>query len=129
MNAPANQTASEGTSASFSLGSFGDPGDDDPWEVTVNWGDATAATVFDENAPGPITAKSHTYADDGIFTVTVAVREDDGAGATATATFTVTVANVAPDVTPPAAQTANEGASTLYDLGSFTDPERTAPGA
>ena len=122
VTAPADQSASEGTSASFALGSFTDPGDDDPWQVTVDWGDGSADTVFTETSPGPIAGKSHTYADDGLYTVTVTVDEDNGAGAADTATFGVTVSNVAPNVTPPAGQTASEGTSKTFDLGSFTDP-------
>ena len=80
VTAPANQTASEGTSVTFDLGSFTDPGDDDPWEVTVDWGDGSPDTVFNEATPGAIADKTHTYADDGTFTVTVTVDEDAGAG-------------------------------------------------
>src|SRR5260370_9987950 len=42
---PANQTATQGASKSFSLGSFTDP-DGSPWTVDVNWGDGTTDTVF-----------------------------------------------------------------------------------
>ena len=122
VTAPADQTASEGSSASFSLGSFSDPGDDDPWEVTVDWGDGSTDTVFDEAAPGAIAAQSHAYPDNGAFTVTVSVREDDGTGASGSAIFEVTVANVAPEVTAPADQAANEATPTTFTLGSFTDP-------
>jgi PKD repeat protein len=127
VTAPADQTASEGTGSSFSLGSFLDPGDDDPWEVTVDWGDGTADTVFTEPNDGPIAAKPHTYADNGNFTVTVTVKEDNGAGAGGSATFQVAVANVPPDVTAPADQTATEGTSKTFDLGSFTDPGADSP--
>ncbi len=122
VTAPANQTASEGTAKLFDLGSFTDPGDDDPWEVTVDWGDGSSDTVFNEGAPGAIADKTHTYADDGAFTVTVTVDEDAGAGVSDSATFQVTVANVAPVVTAPANQTASEGSSSSFALGSFTDP-------
>ena len=44
-------------------------------------GDGTADTVFSEGTAGPIAPKSHTYADNGVFTVTVTVDEDGGAGA------------------------------------------------
>ena len=52
--------------------------------------------------PGAIAAKTHTYADDGTFTVTVTVDEDAGAGVSDSATFQVVVANVPPVVTAPA---------------------------
>ena len=50
------------------------------------------------------------------------VDEDAGAGVSDSATFQVTVANVPPVVTAPANQTASEGSSSLFALGSFTDP-------
>jgi PKD repeat protein len=122
VTGPANQTATEGTSSSFALGSFTDPGDDDPWQVTVVWGDGSPNTVFTQSSPGSIAAQSHTYADDGPYTASVTVAEDTGTGASGSATFQVTVANVAPVVTPPANQGASEGTSSSFALGSFTDP-------
>ena len=97
VTAPADQTASEGTGKSFNLGSFTDPGDDGPWAVKVEWGDGSADTTFTEAAPGSISDKSHTYADDGEYTVKVTVSEA-GTGDTPSdsKTFKVTVANVAP---------------------------------
>ncbi len=65
VSAPAAQTASEGTSKAFALGSFTDPGADGPWQVTVNWGDGTSHTVFNANSAGSLPPKSHTYATDG----------------------------------------------------------------
>ena len=50
---PANQTATEGTSKSFSLGSFTDP-DGSPWTVDVNWGDGTAHTSFSVSSAGSL---------------------------------------------------------------------------
>ena len=43
MTGPADQTATEGTSTSFSLGSFSDAGvNDNPWKVHIAWGDFLA---------------------------------------------------------------------------------------
>jgi hypothetical protein len=101
VTAAADQSADEGTSKSFNLGSFTDPGDDDPWTVLVNWGDGSAVQTFtdSEAAPGTLTARSHTYADDGTYTVTVTVRETGGAGApSGSDTFDIVVANVAPTI-------------------------------
>jgi hypothetical protein len=95
----ANQTANEGASTLFGLGSFADPGADSPWQVTVAWGDGSVNTVFTESAVGAITSKYHTYADDGTYTVSVGVVEENGTGAAAVnKTFTVTVANIPPSV-------------------------------
>ena len=50
---PANQTANEGASQTFSLGSFSDP-DGGPWKVDVSWGDSTPDTVFNATKPGTL---------------------------------------------------------------------------
>jgi hypothetical protein len=105
---PTNQTASEGTGKSFNLGNFTDPGADGPWTVIVNWGDGLPVQTFadSEAAAGAITARSHTYADNGTFTVTVMVRETGGAGSPQDSdTFDVVVANVAPVVNSSTAAT------------------------
>jgi hypothetical protein len=67
-----------------------------------------------------ITAQSHTYADNGTYTVTVKVTDKDGG--TDSKTFTVTVANGNSTVTPAANQNSNEGAYTSFAIGSFSDP-------
>jgi hypothetical protein len=41
VSPPANQSANEGTSTTFNLGSFSDAQTDSPWTVTVNWGDGS----------------------------------------------------------------------------------------
>ena len=122
---PADQTASEGTSKLFDLGSFTDPGADSPWKVTVAWGDSSAATVFTEATAGPITDKTHTYADNGTYTVTIAVAEENGTGpGSDTATFQVVVANVAPAVAKPIFQPVLIACQTMTTLTgiSFSDP-------
>ena len=99
VTAPANQSASEGSATSFALGSFTDAGPS-PWSVDVDWGDATAHTIFSQASAGTITAQSHTYADGPLtHTVTVKVTDTNGTGLSGQATFTVTVTNVAPTTT------------------------------
>ena len=62
--------------------------------------------------------------------VKIQVRDSDGASDTASQSVQiVAVANVAPTVSAPANQTANEGASTSLNLGSFTDPGPDSPWA
>src|SRR5439155_1315998 len=103
LTPPADQTADEGTSKSFGLGSFTDPGPDSPWKLHVTWGDASAATDFTTGATGNLANQSHTYADNGTYHVTLRVTDKDlGYGE---ATFDVTVANV-----PPTATLGNGGA-------------------
>ena len=86
--------------------------------MKVEWGDGSTDTTFTEGTPGPITAKSHTYADDGEYTVKVTVSEAGTAPTPSDSkTFKVTVANVAPVVTAPADQTANEGTTQVLQPG------------
>jgi PKD repeat protein len=120
VTAPASQNATEGSSASFSLGSFSDPGPDNPWSGTVDWGDSSSTSIGPYSAVGSLGTASHTYANSGSYTVKVSVTDKDGD--TGNATFTVTVANVAPNVTAAANQSGDEGTEKSFDLGSFSDP-------
>jgi PKD repeat protein len=121
VTAAANQTATEGTSKSFSLGSFSDLGaNDGPWAADVNWGDGSPHSTFTNASQGSLGSQSHTYADNGDYTVTVAVTDKDGGSGSAT--FKISVANADPVATAAADQSSNEGASHDFDLGSFSDP-------
>ena len=123
-NVPPAVAAAPGQSAvmtvaqSFALGSFADPGADNPWAVIVDWGDGSPATVFGLAAAGAIPAKSHTYASAGLFTVTVTVADDDSAAAKS---FAATVSGTPPVLTPPADQVASEGTAAVIALGSLAD--------
>src|SRR5262249_4092785 len=86
-----NQNANEGAMASFNLGSFSDPGvNDSPWTVTVSWGDSTLDTVFNSGNQGALPTQTHKYDDNGIYTVTVTVKDKDNANSLPV-TFQVTV--------------------------------------
>src|SRR5207245_1475357 len=100
VTAPSNQTANEGASTSFTLGSFSDPGADSPWSVDINWGDGSSHTSFNQAIIGSLGSQSHAYADNGNYTVTVRVTDKDAAADSKS--FTIAVANVAPTVTAPA---------------------------
>ena len=66
----------EGKSLAFS-GTFTDPGNDG-WTVTVDFGDGTEPAI-QRIAPGAARAfdiPAHTFDDNGIYLVTVAVRDD-----------------------------------------------------
>ncbi|HUG71297.1 MAG TPA: PKD domain-containing protein, partial [Pirellulaceae bacterium] len=115
----ASQSASEGVAAVFELGSFADPGADAPWQVTVDWGDDSADNVFTVMSASGLGNLAHTYADNGVYTVTVTVAEQDGFGV---ATFAVTVSNVAPLIALDGAASVVEGFEYTLTLGAVTDP-------
>jgi PKD repeat protein len=130
------------------VGTFTDPGFDNPLNMadpddvdgtsetftfSINWGDGTTADTGDATVDmlggvGMDTAGSfdgsHTYADNGLYTVTITVFDDDGGSDFAT--FTVTVKNVPPTLTAPydgAMVMVDEGTElSLIDVGTFTDP-------
>lgn len=88
VNAGAGQTANEGDTVSFS-GSFTDPGILDTHTIAWDFGDGSTDS-------GTLTP-AHIYADNGVYTVTLTVADDDGASTSDT--LAVTVNNVAPTVT------------------------------
>lgn len=125
VTAPPNQGTDEGQSTIFLLGSFTDANNSGNYTVTVNWGDGTPDTVFNQAAAGNIALQDHAFAQDGVFTVTITVGDVDGTSAPAS--FTHFVSNVLPVRTPPATQSALAGISQVFDLGSFVDPGSDAP--
>lgn len=88
VSPPADQTAVAGVDKSFALGSFADANSSGPWQVTVNWGDGSAETLFSATAAGMLDAKAHTYNAAGTYDVIVKV--SDGALSTS-ASFRVNV--------------------------------------
>src|SRR5262249_17978802 len=92
---PANQTANEGTSKTFQLGSFTASSSAKPWTVTVDWGD-TGTTTFSTSTAGTISGKAHTYGDNGAYSAKVTVT--DNLNRSANSTFTINVANAPPVV-------------------------------
>ena len=138
-----NQTTDEGTLLSLlDLGTITDPGfGTETFTYFIDWGDATSAdtgpaTIDSAGSIGADTQASfdgsHTYADDGAYTVTVRVADDDMTGnfTTGTAgvdfveqTLQITVDNVLPTLAVLGNQTADEGTLlSLIDLGTITDP-------
>jgi PKD repeat protein len=104
-----NQATNEGSSVSF-IGSASDVGVEDTFSYAWSFGD-------NETAEGA--SVSHTYADDGEYTVTLSVTDDDGG--VGTDNQTVIVTNVAPAVAvDPAILYA--GSSTVGFKGEFSDP-------
>jgi len=103
----ADASGDEAATIAFAA-TFTDPGFDggagpsvEDFTATVDWGDGSSESVSVSEVPGgpgvPTTgslAATHVYGDDGAFTVTATVcDDDDGCG---TASATITVRNVAP---------------------------------
>jgi hypothetical protein len=119
--AAADQFSDEGESKSFSLGSFSDANGNGPWEVRVTWGDGSPAETFIDSTTGALPNRTHTYAEDGTYTVTV--RVEDAAGAFDTATFQVLVGNLPPSCGPITAPLAPVQVGTAVAASApYTDP-------
>ncbi|MGH2446126.1 MAG: PKD domain-containing protein, partial [Candidatus Limnocylindria bacterium] len=124
---PAQVTAiDEGDTLAVSA-TFTDPGDDDPYTATIDYGDgsgpqpaAVATTVTTPPQAGTVDG-SLAYGDDGNFTVFVTVTDADGASGSAS--FTVTVDNIDPDaiIETAAPVIADVGDPVALD-GRATDP-------
>ena len=107
VDAGADQSGREGQALSFQGTATGTA----PATYVWDFGDGTQAT-------GSLTP-SHTYRDNGVYTVTLTVT--DGSGATARDTLRVTVSNVAPTVSAGGPYSANVGAAVSF-LPSVSDP-------
>jgi Tol biopolymer transport system component len=117
VSAGPDKTANEG-SAYTSSGTYAEP-DGDAVTGTVDYGDGTPVQAL--TLSGGAFALSHTYVENGTYSVTVNITDE--IGATATDTALVTVANVAPTISPnltPAPPTVIGGA-TVVNV-AFTDP-------
>ena len=106
LDAGPDQSVDEGQTVSLAPASFNDLGTLDTHIATIDWGNGTAVDtgLVTESPFGPpgdtagadgTIAGSHVYADNGTYTVTVTVTDDEGA--TTSDTLTVNVNNVAPD--------------------------------
>jgi hypothetical protein len=111
-----NQLSLEGTALSMELASFSDQGTTDTHSASVNWGDSTTSTG---SIMGSTVSGSHTYSDDGVYTVTITVTDSDGGSDSDS--FSMTVGNVAPTLTLSGDTTVAEGASYQLTLSS-NDP-------
>jgi PKD repeat protein len=119
-----NQNAIEGIQQSFNLGSFTDP-NPGPWNVDVDWGDNQSHTQFSVSSQGSLGSQNHTYAEEGMDTVTVTVTNTNTQASIIT-TFTVTVGDAALHATS-AAISPVAGAPFSGVVASFTDDNPTAP--
>ena len=97
----------EGDTANFSA-IASDPGDD---ELTYTWN-------YGDGETGTGAGNSHTYIDNGDYTVTLTV--DDGDGGITTENLTIVVNNVAPVIDSIEDKTSNEGQEVQFKL-NFSD--------
>ncbi len=118
---PAGQTITEGGTATLPNASFTDAGAGDTHTATIDWGDGTVepGTVIQGAGSGSVALGSHTYAEDGIYTVTVSVTDDDGA--VGTDSLTITVNNAAPVVEAGPDQSGAPGGTIALVPATFTD--------
>lgn len=97
-------------------GNFTDPGADS-WTATVDYGDGSGVQAL------PLSGKtfvlSHAYVDNGVYTITVTVTDDDAGADDDPVVMTVT--NVNPVVAPLADATVTSG-ETFNFSGTFSDP-------
>jgi streptogramin lyase len=79
----APRTAIPGASQAFDLGTFSESGSTDTsWTVTVDWGDQTTPTTFSVTSTGAVGTQAHTYASQGLYTVTETITGNTGDSAT-----------------------------------------------
>jgi hypothetical protein len=93
VNAGPDATINAGSSFNSS-GSFTDPGND-TWSATVNYGDGSGVQSLAITTNKSFNL-SHTYATQGIYTVTVVVQDNSGASGSDTAVVTVNAGIVVP---------------------------------
>ncbi len=117
VNTISNATINEGDTFTAS-GSFTDP-DSTNWTATVDYGDGLGSQAL--TLSGTNFSLSHQYKDNGTYTVTVNVTDNQGATGTGTATGTVnnvapTVGTISASVNPVQVNTATTASA------NFTDP-------
>ncbi|MFB3885031.1 MAG: PKD domain-containing protein, partial [Thermodesulfobacteriota bacterium] len=131
IEAGPDRSVSEGLALSLAPATFNDLGTLDTHTASIDWGDGVvesgSLTEIPFGPPGSTSGANgtisgnHTYGDDGIYTVTVTVTDDDQA--MASDSFTVTVANVAPALTLIGEAEINEGS--VYTLGLASEDPGT----
>ncbi len=118
INQLTSATISEGQTY-ITTGSFADT-DSTSWTATVNYGDGTGSQGLNLNADRTFSL-SHLYQEEGTYTVTVSITDNQGAIGTGNATVTVnnapfTVGTISASINPVQVNTPTSASA------SFTDP-------
>src|SRR5207253_1678433 len=127
-----NFGATEGASFSGAVASFTDADSAavaGEYTATINWGDtlSSAGTVSGPTG-GPFTVSgTHTYAEEGTYTITVTITDVDTPSNTATATSTANVADAALTAGTLTLSTGVEGVTPVNAAFTFTDANTGAP--
>jgi PKD domain-containing protein len=124
VTAPPDQTAVEGATATLNLGNLSATSPNAPWGVTVAWGDGSTSPMFFVNSTGSLGTLTHTYAEEGSYTVSVTAT--DFVSQSGSATFKVAVSDPAVTVNANSGGTLtaiNEATATPSGtvVGTFTD--------
>jgi PKD repeat protein len=101
-------------------GSFTDPGINDTFTVTIDWGDQTATTTQSLAAGTRDYSAAHSYATAGTYTVSVTVTDRDGGTGSGTASVVVHARNTGPSDLVLTSSVADLSATVR---GTFVDPD------
>jgi Ca2+-binding RTX toxin-like protein len=114
-------TVPEGSAYTLTLGPVSDPGDDTITTFTIHWGDGVRQVV--RGAPGGPgnESRTHTYADDGAYTITVDATDEDGTHV-GVGTRAVAVTDVPPTVELIAVGHVLRGSPLVLGFGPVVDP-------
>src|SRR5207302_1207205 len=127
-------TATEGAEYTGTVATFTDPDASSTasqYSATISWGDgsSSAGTVSGASG-GPFTVTgSHTYAEEGTYSISVVIQDVDNPTNSATATGSATVADAALTAGQPAVISATEGSTVSGTVGSFSDANSGATAA
>jgi len=122
----AAQTASAGTSFTFSA-TFSDAGvNDGPWSYTIDWGDGSPPATGSTTSQSSAITAAHTYVAPGTDSVQTTVTDKDGGVGSAKTAVTVTATNHPPTAAPGGPYSGSEGAAVSFTGTSSSDPDGDA---